>query len=49
MVPITRSQMALPGVVGRLQRRSVQLASKDCHLVTQDHDLDGEVGVTAED
>ena len=35
--------------VRRLQRRSVQLASKDCHLVTQDRDLDGEVGVTAED
>jgi hypothetical protein len=35
--------------VRRLQRRSVDLASKDRHLVTQDHDLDGEIGVMAED
>jgi hypothetical protein len=35
--------------VCRLQRRSVDPAPQDRHLLTQDHDLDGEVGVTAED
>jgi hypothetical protein len=32
--------------VGRLKRRS-DLASEDCHLVAQHHDLDGEVHVPA--
>ena len=33
--------------VRRLQRRSVDLASKDCHLVAQHDDLDGEIHVIA--
>ena len=35
--------------IRRLERRSVDLAPKDRHLETHDHDLDGEIGVTAED
>ena len=35
--------------VGRLQRRSVDLASEDRHLVAQHDDLDGEIRVTATD
>ena len=31
----------------RLERRSVDLASEDYHLVAQHHDLDGEVRVAA--
>jgi len=33
--------------VRRLERRSVDLASEDCHLVAQHDDLDGEIGVTS--
>ena len=33
----------------RLQRRSVDLAPEDCHLVSEHADLDGEVRVTATD
>ena len=33
--------------VGRLQRRSMDLASEDGHLVAQHHDLDSEVRVIA--
>ena len=32
----------------RLQRRSVDLASEDCHLVAQHDDLDGEIRVTCD-
>jgi hypothetical protein len=32
-----------------LQRRSIDLASKDCHLMAQHHDLDGELKVLATD
>ena len=35
--------------VGRLQRWSAHLASQDRHLVAQQDDLDGDIGVTAED
>ena len=35
--------------VRRLQRWSAHLASQDRHLVAQHDDLDGEIGVTAED
>ena len=35
--------------VCRLERRSLDLASEDRHLVAQHDDLDGEIGVTAED
>lgn len=35
--------------VGRLQCRSVDLASEDRHLVAQHDDLDGEICVTATD
>ena len=35
--------------VGRLQRRSVDLASKDRHLVPQHDELAGEIGVSATD
>ncbi len=33
--------------VGRLEHRSVDLASEDCHLVAQQHDFGGEVHVPA--
>jgi len=33
----------------RLQRRSVNLAPENCHLVAQHDDLVGEIGVTATD
>lgn len=33
--------------VRRLERRSVDLASEDCHLVAQHDDLDGEIGFTS--
>ena len=35
--------------VRQLKRRSMDLAPQDCHLVAQYNDLDGEIGVTAED
>ncbi len=35
--------------IRRLQRRPVDLASEDCHLVAQHDDLDGEIRVTATD
>src|SRR5579883_2120837 len=31
----------------RLERRSVDLASEDCHLAAQHDDLDGEIGVAS--
>jgi hypothetical protein len=37
------------GPVRRLERRSVDLAPPDCHLVAQHDDLDGQIGVTAAD
>jgi hypothetical protein len=33
--------------VRRLERRSVDLASEECHLVAQHDDLDGEIGVAS--
>ena len=47
---VASEQPCEPGqhrAICRLQRGAVNLASQDCRLVTQDHDLDGEVGVTA--
>lgn len=35
--------------IRRLQRRSMDLTSEDCHLMAQHHDLDSEVRVTATD
>lgn len=35
--------------IRRLQRRSMDLASKGCHLVAQHDDLDGEIRVAATD
>ena len=33
--------------IRRLERRSIDLASEDCHLVAQDHDLDREIRISA--
>jgi len=51
-VPVTLAgeQSCQPGQdrsIRRLERRSMDLASEDCHLVAQEHDLDREIRIPA--
>ena len=49
-VTLAGEQSCQPGQhrsIRRFQRRSLDLASEDCHLVAQDHDLDREIRISA--